>query len=399
MIRYIIKAVLKDFSQYILATLGLIIGITALISMSYLGLVGKIKLYNEIKSQGINIINVYPETVKQTPIRKNVSGMLPSLKDRELEFSRSSLLAVDYSIPVKIAQKQIKYLGRVANSVDVIGTSVEYLYGMNYKVVYGESIDDNSEGCVIGWTLFKDLFDESIDAIGSPINVNGKFIKVIGILGKTGVSSSGQDKDNLIVMPIDYFIERFKNDNYFDAIYIQPHEIESLKDVKNNLIYLLKSLKNNFVLPKPEDFSVRTMDSYLDKQRQIGSMMVVTTFIVSSITMLVGGLGVMAVMLILSIKETREIGIKRAIGATSRAVFVEYIIKSLFIAFVSSFFGVILGLVSCFIIEKSNGVSAPYPWNYTMLGIFLAFAVSIIFGLLPAYKSSRIEPYEALHYQ
>jgi putative ABC transport system permease protein len=146
-------------------------------------------------------------------------------------------------------------------------------------------------------------------------------------------------------------------------------------------------------------FSVKSMDYYIKKQQKVGNLLVITTLIVSSITLLVGGLGVMAVMLILGIKERREIGIKRAVGATKLNIFLEYIVKSFTIAFFSSVLGLIFGVVAYFLINKIYHAAAPFPVGYSFIGIVSTFLISILFGLYPAYKASKIEPSSALRYQ
>ena len=127
--------------------------------------------------------------------------------------------------------------------------------------------------------------------------------------------------------------------------------------------------------------------------------MVYSTFIVSSITLLVGGIGVMAIMLILSIKETREIGIKRALGATKFYIFAEYLIKSLSIAVIGSVLGLVCGLISYFVINRIYEINSLFPVGYAVVGVVSVFAISLLFGIYPAFKASRIEPSAALRHQ
>ena len=232
MISFIIKAVIRDFSQYILATIGLIIGIAALISMSYLGIIGKIKLYNEIEKQGIGLIYIYPESAKITPIRKNLIGQYPALKDRELSFLQNTLLYTDEAIPAKITTQNVKHGRNILNSVEVVGTNKSYLNALNFKILYGNEFTRNTKGCFIGHTIFKELYNSDYNIIGKYINIGNKFIKISGILSEKGASSSGRDQDNIILFPLKLFTEKFKNTDFFDVIYLKPKKINFLKQLK-----------------------------------------------------------------------------------------------------------------------------------------------------------------------
>jgi putative ABC transport system permease protein len=400
MVNYLITGIIRNFTQYILAIIGLIIGITSLIAVGYLGIVNKIKLYDEIEKQGINLIFIYPESASSTPERRNFSGQYPALKNRELTFLKSNLLYNDRAIPAKYFVGNVKFGSHSINNVEIIGTTSGYLSIMNYKIFYGSNFKENIKGVFIGYTIFKELFNKNINVIGKRILIGKRYFQIVGILGETGVSSSGRDKDNIVILPIKHFSEHIKNSDYFDTIYLKPVKLSFLAGLKKSAIMLLRILKNNsFSTLKPMKFSVKSMDYYIKKQQKVGNLLVITTLIVSSITLLVGGLGVMAVMLILGIKERREIGIKRAVGATKLNIFLEYIVKSFTIAFFSSVLGLIFGVVAYFLINKIYHAAAPFPVGYSFIGIVSTFLISILFGLYPAYKASKIEPSSALRYQ
>ncbi len=400
MLEFLFKGIIRNFTQYILAIIGLIIGITSLISMGYLGIANKIKLFNEIEKQGINLVFVYPESAKATPIHRNLGGIYPVLKQRELTFLNSNILYSVKAVPSKFFTSNVKYGRMSVNNVEIIGSTSSYLNIMNYKIVYGKKFNKNIKGCFIGYTIFKELFNKNINIIGKKILIANRYFSIAGILGETGASSTGRDKDKIVILPINFFTEHIKNIDYYDTIYIKPYKLNFITEVKRSANFILKFLENNLKNPlKPVEFTVRSMDYYIKKQQKIGNLMVITTLIVSSITLLVGGIGVMAVMLILGIKESREIGIKRAIGATKLNIFLEYIAKSFSIAFFSSLFGLLFGLLAYMLINQIYKLSAPFPIFYSVCGIVSTFLISILFGLYPAYKASKIEPSSALRYQ
>jgi putative ABC transport system permease protein len=397
MIKFIFKSVLRDFSQYILAIIGLTIGITSLISMGYLGIIGEIKLFKEIEKQGINVIYISPDYAKSSPIRKNFFGQYPSIKDKEVEVISNIPFGIMDSIAVKYFSGNVKYGSSIINNVEIVGTNGNYLNFFNYSIL---SDSKRINGCYIGYRIFKEIFNKNRNIMGKSINISGKFIKIKGILKEKGASSSGRDQDNIIVMPMDIFKSKFKNNDFYDNMYVKPAKINLLKNLKKEIIFLLKTLHNNFIFPLKEvDFTVQSMDYYIQKQQRVGKIMVISTFIVSSITLLVGGIGVMAVMIILSIKEAMDIGIKRALGATKFLIFLEYLIKSMSIALISSIFGLCLGILSYFLINYLYGMSSYFPVVYAFEGIISSFVITLIFGTYPAYKASKIEPSTALHFQ
>ncbi len=400
MIKFIIKSLIRDFGQYLLATVGLVIGITSLISMGYLGIVGKIKLFNEIKKQGVNIVYIYPESVRKTPIRKNFAGLYPSIKNKEITYVSSLPFHLEKSLSVKYFTTNVKYGRNYVNGCEIISSKGNYLKFFNYEIIKKIPLNNPLDGCFIGYTVFKELFNENFKALGKYINIGGKFVKIVGVIAEKGASSSGRDLDKIVIIPLKLFTMKFQNKDYFDAMYVKPVKVEFIKTLKQSIIYILKSLNNNLIFPlKDFKFSVRSMDYYIKKQEKVGIMMIYSTFIVSSITLLVGGIGIMAIMLILAIKETREIGIKRSLGATKFYIFFEYMVKSVSIAVIASFLGVSLGVVSYFIINKIYDVHSVFPIGYAVTGIISAFAISLLFGVYPAYKASKIEPSTALHSQ
>ncbi len=399
MIKFILKSVIRDFSQYLLATIGLIIGITSLISMGYLGIIGKIKLYKEINNQGVNIVYVYPNFAQKSAVRKNFSGEYHSIKEEEIEYISSMPFETETTIAVNYFTGSAKYGRNFINNVEIVASEGDYLKFFNYELLEA-SQEVGNKGCYIGYTVFKELFNENLNALGKYINIAGNFIKVRGIIKEKGASSSGRDRDNIIIVSLNLFKNKFHNVDYFNALYVKPVQVDFLHTLKNSVKYLLKKINNNFVFPlKDFQYSVKSMDYYVKKQEKVGSMMVYTTFLVSSITLIVGGIGVMAIMLILSIKETREIGIKRALGATKFYIFMEYLIKSFSIAIMGSFLGLIFGFIAYLIINKIYKINALFPVGYAVIGVVSVFLITIIFGLYPAAKASSIEPSTALHHQ
>ncbi len=394
----IIKNFIYKLPRYFLAIIGLAIGVASVIGMSSLGIAGKIKLINELKKRGVDLLFIYPERVKFNPAYPNRIGEYKSLKSRDLFFIKSFFFNIKEAVPVKYTFSSCKYRDQLMDGVRIVGTNLDYLDINDYSLYLG-NIKNFSKGAFIGYSLYKNIFNLN-NPIGKYLNINGKFIKIFGVLSQKGVSDSGEDEDKIVIVPVRLFKKKFNNEDYFNIIYIKPEKISYQSVLKKNLNILLMKLHNLIEYPmKQKDFTIKSMEYYLQRKVKIANLMSISTLIVSSISLLVGGIGVMAILIIIAIEETREIGVKRAFGATRLNIFMEFIFRSFLIAFTGSFLGLILGFLITFIIETYQHIENLFPIVYAFLGIVASFLVSFIFGLFPAIKASKIPPVEALRYE
>ncbi len=392
------KNIFYKIKRYILAIIGLAIGVASVISMGYLGAQAKFNLIKELERKGVDLVFVYPERAKFNLSHPEIIGEFKSLKKRDLYFIDNFLPYVYMAIPEKTFFSLVRIGDKVIDSVRISGTTKDFFKLFDYNIIAG-NVSNFSKGAFIGYTIYKNFFQNK-NPIGKYVEIKGKFIKIVGVLSEKGVDESGEDQDKIIVLPIELFNKKFDNLDYFNKIYVKPVKPSFNLIVKNNLNFLLSYLHKLFLYPqKQKDFVIKSMDFYLKKQLKMAGLLSLTTLIVSTISLLVGGIGVMAILIIMSIEETREIGIKRAFGATKFHIFFEFLIRALILGIIGAISGVIVGVIVAEVIKLNFHNNLSISLNFLLIGVISSIIISFIFGIFPAVKASKISPIEALSYE
>lgn len=384
----------------ILTMLGIIIGVGAVIAMVSIGMGVRAKVQGSIAGLGSNLIIVLPGATSPSGVRLAAgSNTTLTLKDAQAiakEVTNTSGVA-----PYVSKQYQLVY-GNKNWVTNVQGTTPDFLQVRNFSIASGmfintQDIDTRARVAVIGQTVADNLFGD-VDPIGQTIRINKAPFRVIGILEPKGQSAGGYDQDDLAIIPITTAQQRMLGITYIHGINVQAEKQSDIEQVQNDISNLLRA-RHRLNAGKEDDFTVRNLASVMATAEQATTSITLLLANIAAISLLVGGIGIMNIMLVSVTERTREIGIRKALGATYSNILLQFLIESIVIGVTGGFIGVGLGIAAAYAISLFAGwttIVAP-------ISIIIAFGFSVLiglfFGIYPARKAALLDPIEALRYE
>jgi putative ABC transport system permease protein len=390
-----------------LTLLGIVIGV-----MTVIGMVSVIQGLNrsflaDLESVGSDIIAVskYEPGIqmgdRSEEERQRKDFTIEDAVALEEECTLVKAVAVDIVASV-FEDIPIKYQNKKAQDAFILGMNEKWPDVLTiYRPVKGRFITEtdvnhSAKICVLGAELDETLFPHS-EAVGKEIRIGPEKFLVVGVLEKRG-SMFGQSRDNLVGIPISTLMKYFPYDLENLEIIATPTKHGYLQETIEQMINVLRK-RRKVPFGKPNDFSIYTQDTIVDLYNQITGAAYMVMIVISSIGLLVGGIGVMNIMLV-SVKErTREIGIRKAIGARSSDILKQFLIEAIFLTGTGGAIGILIGFAIALIVKSAT----PLPASVTLWSIFLGFFVSVsvglFFGIVPAQKASRVDPIICLRYE
>tara|TARA_Y100001935_G_scaffold223573_1_gene199114 strand:+ start:12637 stop:13854 length:1218 start_codon:yes stop_codon:yes gene_type:complete len=394
------RAILLNKTRTLLTMLGIIIGVGSVIAMLAIGEGSKESIKAEISSMGSNMINIRPGAGFRGGVRMDPGAM-------------QSLTLDDYE-----ALQHAEYLSSVSPVVNAGGQSI---YGANNwpTTVYGVSpdyidirkvevedgsmftqyhIDSNAKVAVIGKTVVENLFQEGEDPVGKTIRFNKIPFKVIGVLSEKGESNFGQDQDDVILSPYTTVMKRILAQDYIQSLSASAISEEKAEEAVTEVERILRD-EHNISAGEEDDFNVFSMDEMISMFSSTSEMLTYLLVAIASISLLIGGIGIMNIMYV-SVKErTREIGLRLAVGAKGSVILFQFLIESVLLSFTGGLIGIGLGIISSYAIEEVMN----WPTIITTSSIMISFLVcaftGTFFGWYPARKASALDPLVALRYE
>jgi len=401
-LRIALNAILANKTRGILTTLGIIIGIVA-VSTTMTAANGLANNFREsISAIGSDVLYV-------TKIPWIVTGNFFELRNRpnltlkdseKLRRNLDGALAVN---PVTGTRKNVRYQSNVLESVNVLGTTDKYTFVTDGLPEYGRfllpsDIQYRKRVCVIGSELRERLF-KNTDPINKEIRIGWYDFLVVGIMEKRGSASffGGPNFDNQIFLPITSFQKLFGGQNRNYTISVKAPDQEEMEDFKYDLIGEMRKIRK--LRPVEEDnFAINTMDTLINAYNNVMGVVVLIGLIITGISLFVGGIGVMNIMFVSVTERTREIGIRKAIGARRRSILTQFLLESCTICLIGGFLGVglsfgVASLINAYFLPAS--VSLPI----VIIALLISMLTGIVAGFIPAYRASRLDPIIALRYE
>lgn len=395
-----LNALVGNKMRSILTMLGIIIGVGAVIAMVSIGMGVRDQVSNSIAGLGSNLIMVSPGAPSSSGVRQAAgSGITLSLKDAQA-------IANEVDGVNKVAPSVSKQYQLVAGNqnwmTSVMGTTPDYLDVRNMVVQAGSFITDKDletreRVAVIGPTVSSNLFGD-YNPIGQSIRINNTPFRVVGVLESKGQSAGGSDQDDTVVIPLTTAQERLMGITYIQLINIQAESTEIVSDVQEDVTSLLRS-RHRLGIDKEDDFTVRNMVSIMETAEEATGSITLLLGFIAGISLLVGGIGIMNIMLVSVTERTREIGIRKALGARYHNILMQFLIEAVVIGVAGGLAGIALGIGAAY------GISALAGWNTVIssASIIMAFGFSIgiglFFGIYPARKAALLDPIDALRYE
>lgn len=380
-----------------LTTLGVIIGVASVISMIAIGEGAKKQTLNAISKFGTNIITVKPG-LKKT---RHVSS------DKVVTLVLGDADAIKKSVPLitGVAAQvyrlaQLKFANKNTNTT-VRGTGEEYHRLANFVIDRGryfnaDEVETSKRVAVLGTTVVKNLF-ENADPIGKTIKVDGKNYLAVGVMEEKG-ALSWYDPDDQIFIPVTTAQKRLFGMNYVQSIDIQAANIEDLEAIKEEVESLLR-LRHDIRDDEEGDFHLQNSSQWLNSWGDAAKTFTYLLGGVAAISLMVGGVGVMNIMLVSVTERTREIGIRKALGAKKRDIMEQFLIESVLMSFLGGGVGVVFGLMISRVVSKMGGWETVVSIESILLAFGFSTGIGIFFGYYPANKAANLNPIEALRYE
>lgn len=385
-----------------LTVLGIIIGVAAVIAMLAIGAGAQDTITGQISGLGSNLLFVFSGNMSE-----EVRNSQPlTVYDAEAIADPLQAPSVAGVAPVIQTNASASYGGQTVNT-QVDGVTSDFLAIRNYELAEGEnfSSDDllgQKSVAILAADVAKNLFDRTDGVVGESIRVKGQPFRVIGVLASKGGSSFGS-QDNFILVPFDTAQNRLVggNRNEVDVIYIQATTADSVTSAVDEISQILRS--RHRINLTADDFTVFTQQDFVSTAQTITGVLTVFLGGIAAISLLVGGIGIMNIMLVSVTERTREIGLRKAIGARKRDILIQFLTESSLLSLFGGILGIVLGWLIAFIVgQVATSLGTPFNPQVGIDAILLATifstAVGLFFGLYPANRAANLEPVEALRH-
>lgn len=386
-----------------LTMLGIIIGVGAVIAMLAVGTGASRRISEHISKMGSNLLMVVPGATTTGGVRMG-SGTQPTLTLADAEAILKESRAVSDVAPVLSGVAQIVY-GHQNWSTGVVGTTPGMLNVRDWPLASGRSftqqdVKSAAKVCLLGQTVVENLFGD-MDPIGQVIRIKKIPFTVIGVLAPKGQTPQGQDQDDTIYVPVTTAQKKLFGTTFpgmVRTIMVKAKSAEDLASAERQINELLR--QRHRIGPKQEnDFTVRNLTQFMQAQEQSTKVMTLLLGAIASVSLLVGGIGIMNIMLVSVTERTREIGIRMAIGAKTWDIRLQFIIEALILSLIGGVAGIVAGISTSEIISALAGWSTVVSPVSVLLAFGFSGLVGVFFGFYPAYKASLLDPIEALRYE
>jgi putative ABC transport system permease protein len=393
-------ALLRNRLRSLLAILGITIGIAAVICVVAIGKASQARVEEQLANLGDNFVWIEAGGRAVNGTRTGTHGT-KSLTLADAEAVRTQIPLIKSVSPNVDGSVQIVY-GNENWFTRYRGTSPEYFDIKAWPIAAGavftrDDVDASADLCVIGTTVCDQLFG-SENPIGKVVRVGTLPLKVIAVLQSKGISLEGRDQDDTIIVPYTTAMKKIKGNNWLDDILCSAVSQDVVKLAGQQAAALLRD-RHHLRPEEDDDFNIRNPEDVMQAHLAASHTLTVLLVAIASISLLVGGIGIMNVMLVSVTERTREIGVRVAVGATDSAIQFQFLGESVILSLAGGGAGVVLGVVASFFIGRALGWPMEASAEAVVLAVVFSVAVGVFFGYYPARKASLLDPIEALRYE
>lgn len=387
----------------ILTSLGIIIGVSAVIIMLAVGEGAKAKISKEVESMGSNLLMVMSGSSTANGVRVG-GGSQPTLTIGDAEAILKDCPSVLEVAPIVSEVKQTVFSNQNWSTA-VYGVTPSYMRIKDWdvdagRIITDEDVKNSTKVAFLGTTVVTNLFGD-LDPVGKTIRIAGMPFKVAGILQGKGQSGMGQDQDDCILIPLTTAQKKLFGTQFpgvVKFIQVQAQSGDELLDAQDEIKALLEE-RHNIGKNKDDDFTIRNFTQMMETIKQVTNTMTILLGSIASVSLLVGGIGIMNIMLVSVTERTKEIGIRMAIGAKINDIRVQFLIEALLLSLAGGLAGVVIGIIGAKAIQFLSDLSILISPFSIILSFGFSGLVGIAFGFYPAYKASLLNPIDALRYE
>ncbi|MEK9143772.1 MAG: ABC transporter permease [Patescibacteria group bacterium] len=385
-----------------LAVLGIVIGIGSVIALISLGQATQQAVQTQIQSLGANLLTVNPGAQRTGAVRGAGGGNTTLTNEDAAAIASSPQITTIKNVSPEFSRRTQVATGKSNTNTQVIGVTSLYADVHKTVVATGNFINDRdvesmSKVAVIGPQVATDLFGEGSTPVGQTIRITGQTFTIIGITQSKG-GTGFLNQDDIIFVPLSTAQKQLFGVNYVSSIGLEAKSSDVMPQAQNEVGYLLLT-RHKFNDPAQADFSIFSQQDILDTASSTTGMFTSLLSGIAAISLLVGGIGIMNIMLVTVTERTREIGLRKALGAKKKVIIIQFLTESILLTFTGGVLGIIVGVIASFIIARA--VNAPFLVSPTaiLLAFIVSAAIGIVFGWYPAHKAASLQPIEALRYE
>jgi len=385
----------------ILTMLGIIIGVGAVIAMLSVGKGVQQKVDSAIASLGSNLLIVVPGSNSPSGGVRLAAGSNITLTNQDAQAISKEINGVNAVAPAVRQQFQVVN-GNQNWMTQVQGSTTDFLDVLNWHVASGSfftirDLDSRARVVVLGQTVATNLFGD-ISPVGQTIRINKAPFRVIGVFEVKGQSGMGQDQDDIAVIPLTTAQDRLLGITYVNTISVQAESGDVINQVQDDITALLR-VRHRLQPNVPDDFTVRNLAAIMATAQETTNTMTIFLGVVGAISLVVGGIGIMNIMLVSVTERTREIGIRKALGATFNNILLQFLIEAIVIGVTGGLIGIFTGLGGAQVISYVTGWATVISWTSIVASFGVSVLTGLFFGLYPARKAALLDPIDALRYE
>ena len=383
----------------LLTMLGIIIGVAAVIALVSIGNGVKQDIEASISSLGSNLLVVMPGAPRTPGVRPS-QGSMKSLKISDYE-AIAKLEGVKAASPMTNGSYVVIYQNKNWTT-SVEGVNANFQDVNNWTMTSGrffsdKNVQNRERVAVVGQTVVKNLFADE-DPVGKEIRVKNIPFRVIGVLKSKGNGTMGNDQDDTVLIPYTTSMERVEGIDYLRMVYVVAKDNEGIDRLQADIENLLR-VRHSIKDPNLDDFNIQNMKSILETVAQTTGTFTLFLGAVAAISLVVGGIGIMNIMLVSVTERTREIGVRKALGATYSVIVTQFLIEAVVISLMGGFIGIAFGIGASKLIGMASGMSTVVSIPTIIMSFGFSMAIGLIFGIYPARKAAKLNPIDALHYE
>ena len=404
-IRIALRALRINKLRSALTMLGIIIGVAAVITMIAVGAGAQNRIEEQIKGLGTNLIILLPGSTTSGGARMG-AGSRNTLTEEDAYAIQRDIPAIQAAAPALRGAGQVVAANNNWSTI-FYGVTNEYFEARNWVVASGKMFDPadlsgSAKVALLGETVARNLFGDA-DPIGQVIRIRKVPMVVIGTLERKGQSMMGQDQDDVILMPISTARNRVLGRGAgklrtVGSVSIKVRDGENMSEAEAQIRELLRQ-RHRLQAGQDDDFTLRNLSEILATREESSRIMGLLLAAVASVSLLVGGIGIMNIMLVSVTERTREIGLRMAVGARGRDILTQFLVEAITLALIGGFLGIVLGFAASIAVSRFAGWPVELGVEPVVLAVGFAAGIGVFFGFYPARKASRLLPIEALRYE
>ncbi len=392
-----LREIRRNLLRSFLTILGIVIGVSAVITMVTLGNGATQAVKNQVASLGSNLLQIRPGQ----RMFGGGGGGAPDFTLADVDAIRSQIPGLAAVAPQENKNSTV-VAGSNNWSTSVVGSTNDFFTAGNWTVAAGRTFTDAEQQagqtvCLIGETVRSQLYGSAIP-LGERLRVGNFSCEIIGTLGSKGQASMGRDQDDMIVLPLKAVQRRLSGNQDIGSIQVSVQDANNIDQVKSDLTTLLRERRH---IAEGSDDNFNVQDTRQIADALSGTTQVMTTLLgaVASVSLLVGGIGIMNIMLVSVTERTREIGIRLAIGALESEVLMQFLIEAVVLAALGGLIGIALATGASVLLSKVMQVPYTFNASINLLSFVFSAGIGILFGYMPAKRAARLDPIEALRHE